>query len=222
MKKIVLVLVAMLMFTQASAQEIYVKKTEKKAYYRVKLPNRTTLYAELHLWEEPTMKNMKDPDAVISAKKYIKIQEEEQLLSRGWVEATAMDKDVVNDEKYIEAQPISDKPIASFVNFEQGRNYELLRVTSAKDASLIGCNIVCQVLERRKSTILGAEGRLSLLPLFIESPKGKIPLMPTPIQRRGLNRTNAKFWSAILIVPLFIPGTRAELSPGEKLNLRLE
>lgn len=237
MKRLLFMLLVLSFVTGISAQEIYVKRTSGKDFYRVTYINGYTRYATLSHSVEPTLKNLKDSDASISRKTYLKVDAEEELVSStpAHTDSPSMDAslspfrpetsanvDAVLDAKRILAKPIPYRTIASYVPYQPGENYELLRVTSAADSSLVGCNIVCQILDRRKSNIGGSEGRISLLPLFINTPNGKLPLSPTSIHRRGLNRVNAKFWTSIFVIPIFIPGTRAQLLPTETVFLRLE
>lgn len=226
MKHFILLLIAMLMSVSVPAQKIYVKKTQAKAYYHIVYENGNERYVLLPRWTQPTRNNLEDVNVVISEKKYDSVSVKEELYANEMYTSykirTMEGKEAMNDEKTIKAVPIQGMNIASFTPFQQGENYELFRVISAKDTALVGQSVVCQILERRKSNISGSEGRLSILPLYIDTPGGKVPLMPTPIHRRGLNKTNAKFWTSIFIIPIFIPGTRAEVAQGETLTLRLE
>ena len=133
--------------------------------------------------------------------------------------------------RFKEALPLRDKsnrivartigacPISSSSKIETGKNYYLFEVTQAEDTSFIGKPVVCQVLERRKSNILGSEGRLRLRPLYIEKGTLQIPLVPNDIYRRGLNRTNVKVWT---LIPWFIAGSKAQIKPEEEIVLTLD
>lgn len=218
MKHFILALLAMLVSVSVSAQEINVKKYKNKTYYHIKYENGNERYAALRAYEQPTLRKLENMEARISKKKYEEVKGEETT----FVIDRPTPSEMVSDTKTIEVASIQGLEISTSSKFQQGDNYKLFRVTNAKDAALVGCNVVCQILERRKSNISGSEGRLSLLPLYIDAPDGKVPLMPTPIHRRGLNKANVKFWTAIFIIPIFIPGTRAEIAQGETLTLRLE
>lgn len=219
MKHFILALFAMLVSVSVSAQDIYVKTTQGKAYYRIKYETGKEMYAMLNAQERPTLQKLEDFEARISEKKYIEINAEE-IKTMGISSYDA--RGIINDERTIKVEPLSRIRITTSSPLQQGENYKLFRVVSAKDPELVGQSVVCQILERRKSNISGSEGRLSLLPLYINTPKGGVPLMPTPIHRRGLNRTNVKAGTFFLIIPIFIPGTRAEISEEEVLTLRLE
>lgn len=114
------------------------------------------------------------------------------------------------------------RPICSSSAIEVGKCYTLFRVVEAEDTSLIDKLVICQVIERRKSNIFGAEGRLILRPLYIETDSQKIPLVPTDIHRRGKNISNAKFWLSFLIVPIFLPGKGAVIIPKENFVLTID
>lgn len=117
---------------------------------------------------------------------------------------------------------IESKTISTSSGLKCGKQYKLFEVIESDDSSLVGKPVVCQVLETRKSNILGSEGRLTLRPLYIEKDGIQIPLIPNDIHRRGLNRTNVKFWTSILIIPVFVAGSRAEIKPEEDIVLTLE
>lgn len=219
MKHFILALIAMLVSVSVSAQDIYVKVEEGKAYYHIRYKTGKDMYAVLNVRDRPTLQKLEDFEARISEKKYMEINAEETKITGISSYET---RGIIYDERTIKVKPLDRMRITTSSPLQQGGNYELFRVVSAKDPELIGHNVVCQILERRKSNISGSEGRLSLLPLYINTPKGGVPLTPTPIHRRGLNRANVKFWTSILIIPIFIPGTRAEISEEETLTLRLE
>lgn len=156
----------------------------------------------LEKWEIGMMKKKNAKDASIE----IKFQE-------------VMPKKISSHQ--IVVQTIGFTEISSSSDINVGSSYYLFEVMEAEDSSLIGKPVVCQVIERRKSNILGSEGRLILRPLYIEKGSLQIPISSSDIYRRGLNRTNIKFWFSPLIVPLFIPGTGAKILPNEKILLNL-
>jgi len=127
------------------------------------------------------------------------------------------------DEFSILAKPLPDVNLSTSAGLLADTESEMLYVMDAQDKSLVGCHIVCKVIESRKSNIGGSEGRLSIRPLYIISKDGKrVRLEPEDIQRRGLNRTNAKFWTSFLIIPIFLPGTGASISNSEIFQLTLK
>ena len=127
------------------------------------------------------------------------------------------------DESTIIAVKYSGKDISTSAGLLAGLKYELLQVQDAEDKSLIGCPIVCQVLESRKSNINGSEGRLSIRPLYIKTNDGgKIKLVHDDIFRRGLNRANVKFWTSFTIVMIFCPGSRAEITDDDVFVLTID
>jgi hypothetical protein len=114
------------------------------------------------------------------------------------------------------------KTIRSSSNIEIGKIYYLFEVTQAEDASLIGLPVACQVVDIRKSNLSGSEGRLILRPQYVESGAKQIPLVHNDIYRRGLNRSNVKFWLSIFVIPMFIAGSGAEITPDEEIVLTLD
>ncbi len=126
------------------------------------------------------------------------------------------------NQKQIVVRPIGETNITSSTNLEIGKNYYLFEVVQAEDSSLLGRQVVCKVIERRKSNLSGSEGRLILRPLYLEKDSLQIPLVSDVIYRRGLNRSNVKRWLSFLIVPCFIAGSGAEISQDEEIVLTLE
>ena len=51
---------------------------------------------------------------------------------------------------------------------------DFFKVYDAQDKELIGCPVICQVLQVRKSNIMGSEGRLVIRPLYIKKGDEKI------------------------------------------------
>ena len=95
-------------------------------------------------------------------------------------------------------------------------------VVAAKDKKLVGWPVFCEVVEARKSNIVGSEGRMIIRPKHIlVNNSEKVKLMPTDIYKRGLNRTNITFWLSPLIAPIFIPGTGAKIEENEIFKLEL-
>lgn len=127
------------------------------------------------------------------------------------------------DDNTIVARTPKGSYITSSSPYVINQIYSMLSVEKALDKELIGCPVYCKVVERIKSNVTGSEGRLVIRPMYVEKKDGtKLSLLPTDIYRRGKNRSNVKFWTSIFIVPLFIPGTGAYVSPYEHIELRLE
>jgi len=126
-----------------------------------------------------------------------------------------------NKDKQIVVKTVNKTFVGTSSSIEVGKNYYLFKVVKAKDTTLIGKRVACQVIERRKSNISGSEGRLRLLPLYVENGDQQIPLVPNEIYRRGLNISNVKFWLSFLVIPLFMPGTGAKIAPNEKIVMTL-
>ena len=143
-------------------------------------------------------------------------------------------EDNPTDMEYKEAMPVlkgSNQIVVSTINggsikssssLEIGKNYYLFVVKEAEDTTLIGKPVICQIIEKRKSNISGSEGRIILRPLYVEKDSLQVPIVPNDIIRRGLNRTNFKFWTSILIIPNFIAGSRAEIKPDEEIIMTLD
>ena len=124
--------------------------------------------------------------------------------------------------KQIVARTIGSAVIKTSSKIEVGKNYRLFEVAQAEDSALVGKSVVCQVVERRKSNLMGTEGRMVLRPLYIESGTQQIPLVPTDIFRRGKNISNFKLWLSPILLPLvFIAGSGAKITPEEYVFMTL-
>lgn len=101
--------------------------------------------------------------------------------------------------------------VSSKANLEVGLYYPLLQVARAQDMKLVGADIVCQILERRKSNLTGAEGVLRFRPICIRLTDGtEIQLVHDDIFLRGRNRSNVKWW----LFPFFpVAGEGTMLDP---------
>jgi hypothetical protein len=134
-------------------------------------------------------------------------------LNNNYSESTSV---IVLAKDEVLVRKIESVKVTSSSPHEYGMDYPIFRVVKAEDKSLIGDEIVCKIVEKRKSNLSGAEGRLTIRPLYIiDSKKGKIRLMPTDIFLRGKNRANVKTWFQFPVFPLFfIAGSGAEL-PGD-------
>ena len=122
----------------------------------------------------------------------------------------------------IVVQTIDGSSIKSSSSLKIGKSYYLFDVKQAEDTTLIGKPVVCQIIARRKSNISGSEGRLILRPLYVDKGSIQVPLVPNDICRRGLNRTNFKFWTSFLVIPIFIAGSGVKIMPEEHIILTLD
>ena len=122
----------------------------------------------------------------------------------------------------IVVQTIDGSSIKSSSSLKIGKSYYLFEVKQAEDTTLIGKPVVCQIIARRKSNISGSEGRLILRPLYVDKGSIQVPLVPNDICRRGLNRTNFKFWTSFLVIPIFIAGSGVKIMPEEHIILTLD
>ena len=250
MKKILLFLVFVFAAINVTAQErvVYYKKNKKKTYFHVITEGKKDEYYSTFNTRQGLINPEFSFETKYNKKGYDKINVAEEILdlespsvTNNYREQSAGGVTNKSDDLYThtrtesgfmtsvcfaDAKDVSAKAIGNISTssgFEVGNSYKLLKVTRAEDKSLIGCYVTCQVIESRKSNIFGSEGRLTLRPICIEKQDGtQVRLQPTDIQRRGLNRTNIKFWTSLLIIPVFVPGSRAEIKQNESIELRLE
>lgn len=132
MKRLLFMLLALFFVVGICAQDIYVKRTSGKNFYRMTYINGYTRYATLPGSAEPTLKNLKASDASISRKTYMKVNAEEELVSSTPSNAappsmdaslspfrseTSANVDAVLDTKRILAKPIPYRKIASYVHY---------------------------------------------------------------------------------------------------------
>ncbi|MBQ8157576.1 MAG: hypothetical protein IJ081_00965 [Prevotella sp.] len=162
--------------------------------------------------------NLKAQDVVYVDEEGNVLKDEVKHVDMTFAEAEPLMKSA----KQIVTRAIYGKTISTSSELETGKNYYLLEVTQSEDTSLIGKPVVCQIIEKRKSNISGSEGRLRIRPLYIEKGNQQVPLKQHDIYRRGLNRSNVKAWTAFLLIPAFIPGSRAEIRPEEYIILTLD
>lgn len=245
MKALIFMIFAMLPFITASAQtKVFAKKAGKHVYYRIQRETGKPTYAQLADGEKPSVKNLLDIDNRISAKTYINIreaetemlifQEQETKLSYSkkpkdketWLSSHEVKKNDATseeNEKEILVQVFPEIPITSSTPFKIDRLYPIFHVIKAKDPSLVGGSVICKILDRRKSNIIGSEGRIAMVPLYVRTDDGQeYSLRSVPIIRRGLNRCNVKLFLSPLIIPIFIPGTGAKILPNETIKLMLD
>lgn len=107
--------------------------------------------------------------------------------------------------------------VSSRANLQVGSYYPLLQVARAQDMKLAGADIICQILERRKSNLTGAEGILRFRPICIRLTDGtEIQLVHDDVFLRGRNRSNVKWW---LFPFLPVAGEGAKLDPNMEIPL---
>lgn len=124
------------------------------------------------------------------------------------------------DDNSIVVETITPEPIRSNSDLEVGYDYGLFKVKKAGDSALMGCTVVCQIIERRLSNVTGAEGRLVIRPLYVIANDGKKVLLDsTDIVRSGKNRQSVKWW---LFNLLPIAGSGAIIQPNEEIIFKLK
>ena len=172
----------MLTVTVASAQSLYVKKYEGKAYYRVVNKKGKESFHRLSADTPPTEKKLSSTDYnyTITRSKYEEIPVSEEPTTYASKKDSRQERPSAStvssgvsafeyvvpapSSSSITVTPINGMPLTSSSNLYTGSAYKLFTVTQAQDPSLVGQPVICQVLDRRKSNIFGSEGRLSLLP----------------------------------------------------------
>lgn len=231
MKQNLLFLVMFLCAINVLAQKtVYVKLLDNRAYYKVEREGKDNLYYSIIRDQAFNVRNFEYFGNRIKAQRYENVNADELLFDDAVKLIQSATKEITNvpkakktieDLKEIIAKPIHR--ICTSSGYTIGKDYRLFEVGNALDKKLIGCNIMCRIVEKRKSNISGSEGILIIRPLYIINNDGtKKHLQPTDIVKRGLNRANIKFWLAPLVIPMFIPGTGASISETEELELRTE
>ena len=195
MKNFIILFIATFMVQNISAQDV--KNTDEKVVYVDENGH------QLNNWEIEERGG--------------KIKSEKNNIIKGLFELAPKQK----NSKQITVKPIRGSRITTSSGLEAGMNYYLFEVVKCADSSLKGKNVACQVMLTRKSNLSGAEGQLVLRPLYVDKDSEQIPLVPNDIYRRGLNRTNVKEWTAPLIIPLFIAGSKAKILPNEEIVMTL-
>lgn len=222
MKKFIIsVVITIVSFTSVYAQKtIYHKILDGKAYYKVESVGKSTKYYKKKLSKGTVSADFEYIGNSISQKTYEELNVQENVL-RNKIPENNNDITPLQDVKCITACPIVNINTSS--KMEVGDKRCLLQVKDAADKELIGCNIMCQIMEKRKSNISGSEGRLIIRPLFIINKDNQaVRLLPTDIYKRGKNRANAKFWLSFAVIPAFVAGSKAEIEQNETFELRLE
>ena len=126
-------------------------------------------------------------------------------------------------QEYKQYSEITIKPEREITssNVEMDQVEAFFSVVEAPDKDLIGCLVVGNVIEVRKSNISGSEGRLRVRPLFIVKGKEKISVC-SDIYVRGKNISNAKFWLSFFLPPVwFVPGTGAKIYTTDRFAIHL-
>lgn len=222
MKKFIIsVVITILSFASVYAQKtIYHKIQDDKAYYKVESVGKSTKYYKKKLSKGTVSTNFEYVANSISQKAYEGINAQENILRIG--NSVSMDEiTLLQDEKCIIAYSVENTKTSSKI--EVGDKKCLLQVKDAANKELVGCNIMCQIMEKRKSNINGSEGRLIIRPLYIINKENQaVRLLPTDIYKRGKNRANVKFWFSFAIIPVFVAGSKAEIEQNETFELRLE
>ena len=125
-------------------------------------------------------------------------------------------------QEYKQYSEITIKPerkiTSSNVKLDQVDSF--FSVVEAPDKDLIGCPVIGNVIEVRKSNISGSEGRLRIRPLFIIKRKEKISVC-SDIFVRGYNISNVKFWLCFLPPVIFVPGTGAKIYTTDRFAIHL-
>lgn len=146
------------------------------------------------------------------------------LLSPGSVNIEDLDQErTVLEPNEIEIGLMPGNLLSSSMPYLAGVRINVLEVKKSQDESLMGCPVTCQIMERRKSNILGSEGRLIIRPLYItKQDRSKVYCVNSDIFVRGLNRTNVKFWTSFFLPMLFVPGSGAKIMPEDRFIVRIE
>ena len=207
-------------------KKVYVKISGKEAYYKVENSGKKAAYYSREFKNDEDLLSFEYFSYRCAKKEYEEVKAEEKELS-SVVSSSPKSVSSSNDEqKLFDNKTVIARPkikIKTSSNLAVYEKYNLFIVEQAEDKDLVGCEISCLVVERRKSNINGSEGRLSLRPLYINKKNGDIVrLLPTDIHKRGLNRANVKFWTSIFVVPVFIPGTGAKILSNEHFEFRIE
>lgn len=218
----------------AQEQVIFYKKTSNRTYFRVATEGSEECYYITYNTNDGNINPRFTRETEYYKKGYDKIKTEEKILPME--DSSVKDihyEQIASDNrksefmaasvKCLDSKDISVKAISKITTSSKlkvGSYYKLFEVSEAQDKSLIGCYVVCQVIERKKSNLSGSEGRLTIRPICVEKQDGtQLRLQPTDILRRGLNRTNVKIWT---LIPVFIAGSKAKINIEESIKLRLE
>ena len=124
---------------------------------------------------------------------------------------------------YDDNNDIIIKPIQTISSstVEENDVKQLFEVVNAPDKTLIGCPVVCKVVQVRKSNMSGSEGRMIIRPLYINKDGEKIDVIDD-IHLIGTNCCNPKIY-LFFIPPLwFIPGGGARAYTFNRYTIRLK
>lgn len=126
------------------------------------------------------------------------------------------------DDEVVAGLPEGGK-IKTSIFRTRGHRFKMLEVKKACDERLVGSTVVCEVVDTRKSNMMGAEGILTFRPLYLMTEDGTIiRLKPQDFTVRGKNRQNLKFWTFPTVVSWFIPGQGARIKPTDEFVLTLD
>lgn len=126
-------------------------------------------------------------------------------------------------EKAISVCKKSGIEITSHSKFTVGGEYLLFQVKSSNNEELIECDVACKVVEIRKSNVSGAEGRLTICPLYIiDKNNNRIELEHDYLLIRGKNRTNIKTFTSFLLFPSLIPGEGAKVKDTDEFVFNIK
>lgn len=136
-------------------------------------------------------------------------------------EMTFTDTSLFDDEVVL-GLPEDDKATSSIYK-NRGHRFKMLEVRKAVDERLIGAKVTCEIINSRKSNIMGMEGYLSFRPLFLTAEDGTIVrLKPTEFMVRGRNRQCIKALLFFCPPVWFVPGEGAKIRPEDEFIATLD
>ena len=113
--------------------------------------------------------------------------------------------------------------VSSSVFKTRGHRFKMLEVKQAVDDRLIGSTVTCEVINSRKSNIMGTEGYLSFRPLYLTTDDGTVIRMkPTEFMVRGKNRQCIKAFLCFCPPMWFIPGQGARIRATDQFVATLD
>lgn len=136
-------------------------------------------------------------------------------------EMTFTDTSLFDDEVVL-GLPEDDKATSSIYR-HRGHRFKMLEVRKAVDERLVGAKVTCEIINSRKSNIMGTEGYLSFRPLFLTAEDGTIVRMkPTEFMVRGRNRQCLKVLLFFCPPVWFVPGEGAKIRPEDEFIATLD
>lgn len=143
-------------------------------------------------------------------------EEEEDSTAVEFTDASLFDNEII-------AGLPEETKVTSTIFKTPGHRFKMLEVKKASDERLVGGKITCQVINSRKSNIMGTEGMLIIRPLYITLEDGTIiKTKHDDIYIRGRNRQTIKFWMSFLPPMWFIPGEGAKIRPTDEFPIMLD